>query len=61
MSNIAEKEIAKGFKLERKDNGLWLCFESGGKKASINVETKFAKTKIIKDAILDWAEEQFGT
>jgi hypothetical protein len=61
MSNLTEKQIVRGFRIERKDNGLWLCFESGGKKSSINVETKFAKTKIIKGTILDWAENQFAT
>ena len=56
MSNLAEKEVVRGLTISQKDNGLWISFKNNGKSASVNIQTKFEKTKIIKETIIEWAE-----
>ena len=60
MENINTVNVAKGLTISRKSDGTWLNFESNGKSACVNIETKFGHTSIIKDAILGWAKEQFA-
>jgi hypothetical protein len=59
MNNLQKKNISKGLDIQRRGNEHWLLFESNKKHAAICIESKFEKTRIVKDAIVSWTKEQF--
>jgi len=59
MSALQKKKVAEGLEIQRRGDEHWLLFESNGKHAAVCLESKFEGTRIVKDAIIDWAKEQF--
>ena len=50
-----DTNLLPGLDLQSREDGVWLAFDSGGKKALINLSNKAKESgPIVKEAMLEW-------
>ena len=61
QTKCQQKNIHKGFFVQKGSDGHWLSFSADGKHATINIENTFSRPGIVRSAILAWVDEVFSS